>query len=108
MKLTHILEARYHRGGDKRKAVDFLKGEIETEKEYLEDSDEESDDSLIWAYEEIIELIKANKVKNYDDISEIGSMVYEATRQGAMYGDTDLSDHVAAELAKLLEIPDPD
>jgi hypothetical protein len=60
---------------------------------------------LLYAYEQIKDLVKNNDIRTVEDLMKVGEMVYDATAGSGMYGDTDLSDGVQSTLQELLEIP---
>jgi len=91
--------------GNPKASIAFLQAAKDQEEEFLEDS-EDDERNLIYIYDEIIDMVKANKVKTSNDLEKIGMMVYDGTsKEGMMHGgDTDLADHIQTELSRLLGI----
>ena len=92
---------------DIQRAVAFLNDAIEEEESFLQgldEDDEEYNPEVIWALQGVIEQVKAGKVTTRADLEKIGRDIYEATRAGGMYGDTDHSDNIQHTLADILKI----
>lgn len=98
MKIKTILEAKYH--GNPRAAIEFLQLAKAEEESFLEDDEDEDDYGLADAYHNIIQMIKSKEINTYNDLEQIGDMVYRGTGSG----DTDLSIHIQSEVGRLLGI----